>query len=188
MGLRLGSNFSIPIGDWYEGVNAGIGYEGDFFTPVSRSLALRFHFSRAGLDVDNDFFYFPEYIDFRKINQESSITALRYLLFLQYNELTIEQKPNKTSFYACAGLGAITHKMKGEIVLEEISTGDYYLLEAKDDKTDFMMSSIIGIVYTVSSTIGLDGSLSIDCPFVSVENEHIEAFIIDFKVGVILIL
>ncbi len=158
VGFRIGGNFSLPSGDWYEGVNSGIGYEGDFSVALTHQAVLRFRVSKSGINVDDNYFFAfipPDFI----ISQASKITAIRYILFLEYSH-RLNSPPYGAYFYAGIGLGAIQHNLEANGVLTD--GYDPYPLKETDTQTKFVTAVDAGFIKMLSPKIGIDGGITLD--------------------------
>lgn len=194
VGFRFGGNFSIPSGSWFRDVNSGIGFDGDVTVFLTREIAIRFRYSRAGLNVDDNFFFEQFYqpgLTF--YNEFSRLTVTRYYVYaLYYRRLNSSQGPQMT-FYTDVGLGAVDHKMKASAwVTDGVQTGT---LTLDDSETKFAMPFGIGLLFQLTQNISFDAGLGIDLIFIGsggggdvTYGDNQSAAIIDFKLGIIWLL
>lgn len=194
VGMRVGGNFSIPSGEWFRGVNSGVGFEGDVTVFLTHEIGLRFQFSRAGLNVDDDFFIKPLYqpgLTF--YNEFSSLTVTRYFVFVRYYKSQNSSKNPRVTLYTDVGLGAVNHKMKASTwVTDGVQTGTLTLDESE---TKFAMPCELGLIIQLAQNIGLDAGFGFDLIFIGKAGgggtgygDYQNAYIIDLKLGFIWLL
>ncbi|MDD5425151.1 MAG: hypothetical protein PHN52_01500 [candidate division Zixibacteria bacterium] len=195
VGFRLGCNFSVPLGTYYDGINSSIGFEGDFLVAVTNKIAIRVIISKAGLKWDDSFRLYSLNPEYEIISQEFKLNVIRYMLAVQYYNRFGEKIPAKTMWYAVTGLGAIAHKTTFECKYINTITSEIYLVEDDYQETKFAMNLGFGIIQMFSKNVGLDFGLNWDLVFIGkVENEDDSwnyysdvqtAGILDFKLSLI---
>lgn len=83
-------NYTIPTGDYYEGIDGSVGFEGEIMIPVSREVGIGAIVSKAGLTTDID---------------GLDISSWKYFFMFHY---LIETNNRKNLVYLSAGAG-VTH-------------------------------------------------------------------------------
>lgn len=194
VGIRSGANISMPTGVWFDDVNTAVGYDGDFVLFLTHQIGLHFRFSRAGLKVDDDFFFTRGLIDpgLTIYNMYSRLAVNRYFLsFLYYDHLNLTQT-GKTLFYVGTGAGAVEHREKGSAWATD---GQYtWMISIKDTETKFATSAEIGLIFLLARNIGLDTGMSLDIIYIGRAYDEAghevtqTAGIFDFKLGFIYLL
>lgn len=189
--LRWGGNFSIPLGDFYEGIAAGIGFEGDVSLRVARQLAIRAEVSKSGMrdSFEDDF---PGY---RVARDDLRLTAMRYLIGVAYFDWPHWRSGGRTMYYVYSGLGAVSHSFSGNLILEEESSGEQYVLTSEArDITRFMSVTDFGVVVMLNKSLGLDMSAEFGLVYVgegedsgSIYGSVQYAYILDFRLGLVTI-
>ncbi|MDD4051497.1 MAG: hypothetical protein PHR28_06330 [candidate division Zixibacteria bacterium] len=190
-GLCLFGNFSVPVGDWYTDVNAGMGYEADLFLCVSRHIALRAHISRSGLNVDDSFYdiLLPGE-GWELMSEKSELTVSRYMLMAQYNDPALDKTLTEVRPYIMFGMGVVREAQSLSASARYTATGEWAYTEG--DKTDnrFAMTSGVGLVWKIGRNLGFDLEGAADMIFIPTEYQYGEsasatAYIIDFKAGLL---
>jgi hypothetical protein len=161
--------FSIPLGDFYDGFGGDIGYGGEISFPVSREIAIRGSVSRAGVKPD---FAVPPGVDF---------SVWRYVLSVQYYNWPRWREDGRTMYFLFSGLGAITHK---------VSEPNH-----SEDLTKFMTALGGGVLQSLSESVGIEGCIEWDAVYVGTTDDGFSyygnvqyAFILDFRVGLVVLL
>ncbi|PWB73506.1 hypothetical protein C3F09_05230 [candidate division GN15 bacterium] len=143
LGFRAASNFTVPAGDYYEGINSGIGFEGDIILPLAREFSLRASVSRAGLKNAGTM-----------INPAIGFHSMRYLLSAQYNVPSQKDNPYAGIFYMYSGLGAIAHTFS----YGGVSTSETKFLTELGGGGVLFFTRGVGIDYSVSMGMVMVGS------------------------------
>ena len=193
VGFRIGANFSVPLGDYYEGIEAGVGYEGDFMVAVTNNIALRATVSKAGLKWKYQFGYYSLDPNYEFIEQDFSLSVIRYLFAVQYYNRIDRETPGRSIWYAVTGLGATVHKSTYKGKLRNTVTLETVPLEEVYSETKFTVNAGFGIIYLMSKNFGIDAGINFDMLYIgSVEdngNKRLQtAGILDFKVALITLL
>lgn len=187
--LRLGANYSIPSGDYYEGIKAGIGFEGSVHFAINRQVAVQALISRSGMKVDDNFRLYLIDPDYSLIDQHYSISTIRYLLGAEYYQ-PLKWNDERSFWYLFSGLGAAVHKIKSRATMRYNPTGELAYLNDTSNQSKFVISLGFGVVKAMSKKVGLSFDGSMDLVHVgSVESrngrEVVYAYIFDLKLGLI---
>ena len=186
--VRAGGNYSIPGSDYFEGISSGVGFEGDLIIPVSREYAIRLHFSRSGLKVEDDFRLIYIY---DPLIQILDYDADRYIASFQWNILGSDAESKKTIPFMYTGLGLLHESATFNAIVYDSEEDQTYQLSDDYSETRFLMSIGGGLMYKLSSRLALDGTFAMDLIWVEVYNDEGDkypsphAYIIDFKLGLV---
>ncbi|MBK7140611.1 MAG: hypothetical protein IPH75_00860 [bacterium] len=159
-------NFTLPAGDYYEGVGTGLGFGVSVVIPVSRNLALRGTVSKAGSKLEDSFVEKILPYEFTLVSDESEFSAWRYLFSVQYQQSYKPDRFDKGYWYLYSGLGATTNGISGHAVAREQGTGDLYTFTIIPDKSRFTTTVGVGGVSMLSRTIGLSYGGNLDLIYV----------------------
>jgi hypothetical protein len=194
-GFRLGSNYSFPMGGWYEGTRSGIGFEGDFLVTVGRRTALRASISKSGARHDID-----ELLGGWMVLQDDlSWKVWRYFLSVQYYNWPRWRKNGRMMYFLYSGIGAVSHQLTGTAVgYDPPSDLGYYLEGNGETFTKFATNFGGGLTAMVTQTLGFEFAAEMDMVFVGSTNttEHdyygapadvVTALFFDLKFGVVLL-
>ena len=160
--FRLAGNFTIPGGDYYQGLSSGIGFEGDATLLVSREFALRLTLSRTGV----------------RLNRGSSFNGPSFhaTKFLGAVERIIpfdRAGPGKGLSYIYGGLGSISN------------TASYGGMSASESKLLTEVGG--GGVSFISEGLGIDYSASFGLVWVGSQKYESSSMhngvLFDFKLG-----
>jgi hypothetical protein len=161
-------NFSLPIGDYYEGFTSGIGYGADISIPVSREIAIRGTVSRSGMRPDNG------------LAPGVSFSAWRYVISVQYYKWPRWRTDGKTMYFVYSGIGGISHT-----------------LSAGGESADFTKLTTVlgfGLMQQVSRNIGIEAGGEFDAVYIGASDYRYSyygnveyAWIMDFKLGLVLL-
>lgn len=181
--FRIGGNYSIPLGNYYEGIDPGIGYEGDLIIGLTRQLSLRATVSKSGMKLSNQFGFLSLDPNIIITRQEMNINAMRYLLSLQFQNYKYELSPGKGYIYSTSGLGFINHNLSAEIWYT--SYGDPYYDKLEDNEGKFIMNLGFGGGVVVTKNVALDLGLTFDMIFLGSNQSGYAtyAYILDLKLG-----
>jgi hypothetical protein len=196
LGLRFAGNFSVPFGDYYDGIESGIGYEGDIIVPVTAEYALRASMSVSGMKVGAmppfEFAPLPPHVSVT--GYDLSIQAIRYTLALQLQRPLDRLRRDKGMWFTYAGLGAITHKFDASVTLYHDSLLQYSTGTSETSETKFLTNIGFGILPMITSDVGLDLSVNLDMVWVGSENTQgyggsysgmAFGYVFDIKAGVL---
>lgn len=170
-GFRVGSNYSFLIGDYYEGFTSGVGFEGDFLIAVTHNIAIRATVSKSGMGWNDDYGMVSLDPDITILDQDYSVSGMRYLVGAQYYKRTDRKTPGKTIFYLNMGLGAIDHRLKAKLRLRDNTTAQIRDEEFHYSQTKFLTSFGGGIIFLMSNSIGLDMAASLDVVYVGTTDD-----------------
>ena len=189
VGWRLGANYSIPISDYYEGIEPGIGFGGDMFVSLTNNLSLRFLVSKSGMKVEDDFHLFHTGYEYTVLKEKYDITTMRYMLCFQYNNIQGEVDHGKTMFYFYSGLGVVSQKTTPDVLVRDNFDDALYSLTESVTENKFAINNGFGAMVFFSKTTGIDFLINADEVFVgNYYGGSSLAFIIDLKVGLVILL
>ncbi|MFO7654141.1 MAG: hypothetical protein R6X25_10000 [Candidatus Krumholzibacteriia bacterium] len=185
LALRLAGNYSFPFGDYYEGVESGIGYEGDALIAVSRKIAVRLSASRSGADFELDRFTSQD------VAFDLSLAVWRFSAAAQV--LAPLSRSGGGSFaHLYGGLGLAVHRLALDVTVNDPVPGVIYPESASDTETKFMTTFGGGLVSMLSSRVGVDLGAEVDMIWLGSENGDYgyyqtaqTAWLVDVKVGLV---
>ena len=187
-GARLGTNYSFPLGDYYDGIKSGIGYGLDVIIPVTKNVAIRGTASRSGMTDDLE----STMPGVTVLDDNLSLSAWRYAISGQYYQWPNWRAGGKMLYYGFAGLGAITHKFSGTMTIRDPYSGEIMILYSTGKSQDkFILTYGGGIIAMVSKQIGIELGVTFDMVFVGTTSgtyyygQAQNAYIFDLKAGVV---
>ncbi len=192
VGLRLAANYSVPVGDYYDGVKSGIGYEGDLLIGLTRKIALRMSASRSGAKWDDDMHLVLDDPAAVVLKDDLSLAIWRFSLAAQYHGRLQKDRDDGSLAYVYAGLGVAVHNLDAEVTW--LDTGDdlVYTGSDSDSQTKLMTSLGGGLTAMVGPRIGVDLSAEVDVIFVGTTSETYSyygvaetALLVDGKLGLV---
>lgn len=192
-------NQGFASGDYYEGIEGGIGFGGDMIIPVHRDFAIRLEVSLSGIKIPDDFeFLYSIDPDIRIISQKASYDAWRFLCSFQWNIIGQDGELQKTIPFIYSGLGALYERYSSKATFFDAGVNEYYTLDADNSKTRFMMTLGGGVMQRVSTRLAISGTATMDIIWVEAlfresdgdvrEGLAPNAMILDLKLGLVLFL
>lgn len=164
MAISLRGNFSLPFGDYYEGLTGGLGFEGDFKICVGPDLSLLFMLSRSGAKVADDYRLFS-YLAYPYVvtDEHYDFMATRYYVGLQ----TIGPMDRKSAYpsmwYAWLAVGAVQHQVSGAVdVLDAETSQRYRLVAPPSSDTRFGQAGGVGYIFRLDNSVGVDLSCALE--------------------------
>ncbi len=188
--IRFSGIHSIPIGDYYEGINSGIGFEGDFRLAVDHHLALRFIVSRSGMSIDDNLQLYSNFPDNEITDHKLKFHGIRYICAVEYYSHTDKNIKDFSMWYLYGGFGAIQHLTSLEVFFENTSTNETWSEKVTDKQSKFLLTGSFGVVKKVSEYLGIEGGVSLDIVSVGYgynsygERSHQYSYIFDIKAGI----
>ncbi len=189
--LRFGGNYSFPMGDYYDGINSGIGFGGDIRIAVSENIAIKAVVTKTGLTLSNDI-HLMTIPEVTILSEDLSFSALKFLIGGEYYRHFDITKQDLSMIYLFWGLGAISHTTLTKATLQHQITGEIAYVDDKYTQTKFAMDFEIGVVKQIFKKTGLDFSGSFDMVAVGKAQESYGAYgnvayayILEFKVGIV---
>ena len=137
VGLSGGPRYSIPTGDYYDGIDPGVGFGGALTLAVSHNIALRCSIAKVGLGWGYD---------------EVSFKSMRYMFSLMYYDRVNRLTLGKKIFYLITGLGAVSH--------------DASYQDLGYSETKFTAEMGGGLIQLFSEKVGMDFSLLFNLVYV----------------------
>lgn len=184
--VRAAGNFSIPLGDYYEGVTSGVGFEGDLLIAVNREAGVRLSVSKSGMQWEEGAIEFiSDDPDVTILSQSHGLSAVRYTISgMGYWPLGKEQeRADPSMLYAYAGLGSIQHEITSDLRVHNESTDETVTLSMEDTQGYFIMTFGGGLVKSISTKFGVDLSANLDQIWLDSESY---AWIVDIRVGLVM--
>lgn len=188
--------YSFGIGDWFRGVNPGLGFEASFMVAINDYIALKGSFSRSGLNVDDDYFdIIPPYPGNWEMSQKSSLSVYRYLVSAVYYKCISSGQGKRNIIYAYSGLGAAQHLMHAQATALDLDTDDLYILDNKKSMTKFDAVLGGGFISPIYKKLNFNFDLSLDGIIVGTYRDNDwsgwgntqYAYIFDLKAGLVIL-
>ncbi|SYZ74808.1 exported hypothetical protein [Candidatus Zixiibacteriota bacterium] len=183
--FRLGGNFTIPIGRYYEGIKSGPGFEGNILIQLTDNVALRGAVAISPLDLEEGYGFYSLDPDVVIIGQDNNFTIGKYAIGVQYNSRNIARVAGKGFFFAHSGLGVIQHKFSTDMTY--ISGGETYTEKKSTSSSKFMTNFGTGGAVFLSRSLALDAGIDLALTFTS-SDEYRDAYVFDLKVGLMILL
>lgn len=187
--LRLGTNYSIPSGDYYDGIVAGFGFGGTVHLPITHQIAIQVLVSKSGMKVDEDFRIYLNDPNYSIVSQDYGISTVRYLAAVEYYQHIDRSKTERSFWYIYSGLGAAVHKITTDAIIRYNPTGEQIHVDDSSNESKFIISLGFGFVKSVSRDIGIDFDVNMDIvhigtvPSDTFGDDIVYAYIFDFKIG-----
>ncbi len=156
IGISFGGNYCFPMGDYYDGLASGPGFDGDIFVALTHNLALRASVSYASISPDDNlaFIATDDYADSYLLDNYS-FSSWRYFLSAQYYYRPDRTTPGKVIYFLYSGLGAVTDKTSADQTYLADDPADEYTIRIKDSETNFGTVFGAGLNYMFEPKIGL---------------------------------
>jgi len=155
---------SAPVGDYYEGIDGGLGFGANVVIPVGRRVAIRGTVSKSGLGLD-----------------WADLSVWRYLIGGQYYNWPNWRKGGKVCYNFWTGLGATSHSAAFGFSETKFTTN-------YGGSVIFMMSKAMGIEFGGNIDMIWVGSGDNSDYYYGTYGDVQYAFIFDFRVGVAVML
>jgi hypothetical protein len=163
--LSLGLNYSIPAGDYYEGITGGVGFDGDLRFAVNDKIAIQVIVSRSGMKPDENY---PLFKDNPWLIDAINIRTTRYEVAVNFFQPFSKKDSTRAIWYNFAGLGLANHSIGLNMTLKDISTGEIYMLNGGYSDNRFVMVFGFGVMAMLSDKYGFDFSGTADMvPFIT---------------------
>jgi hypothetical protein len=183
--LSAGGNFSVPIGDYYAGIESGIGFGGSIRIVATKELAVRLGLSKSGMKQEDlrGASYAPMII----VEDNTDFDAWRYYAAVEYYKWPHWREGGRTMLYFFSGLGMISHSFSGTFVACD-PADECYLFGSDYSETKFMMTNGGGVVAMLGESIGVEIGAAFDLVFVSSGSSYGSsqyAMTLDLRVGLV---
>lgn len=197
-GLHAFPTFSIPIGDYYEGFNPGIGFGGEISIALAPEYAIRLNVTRQGASLDEDEFnrMFSAITGRQVLRNNLSTTMMHYSVSFQYYGWPRWKDDGQLWWYLTSGLGVISHSLSGTMDIYDPIEMLAETVSVDDSETKFILSMGAGLVPMLSRTVGIECAANWDIVFVGTYedesayqyNEVQTAVVLDLRVGLVFLL
>ncbi len=187
-GIRVGSNFSIPTGQFYDGITSGPGFGADFMVPITHELAFRGTVSKSGMKWDDNFGFFFDDPTITIVAQDNSFNATRISAAAEYYFYNREGEfPPKVVGFFYSGLGAIVHDITSTITARDNTTSQVATVTVTDSFTEFILVTGVGADLMFSPSFGLEVAGTMDIVVLGSKGASTPqyAYVFDLRLGVI---
>ena len=161
-------NYSIPSGSYYEGVDPAVGFGLAVRVAVSHNFAIGIDISRPGYDFKDDFVAYDPETNTTAV-MEMDLTTVRYTFSVEYYKLTKRDRSNLNMLYCYTGLGAITHKIDGRIVVYDEHNVGRPADQGTTSETKFTTIFGLGANFMFERNFGVDLGADLFVVFVGEE-------------------
>lgn len=187
-GFSIGSNYSFPLGDYYEGATGGLGFQIELIIPVSSYIAIRGTVSKANWGTESGLvdYYYDSYSGYSVSANNYDFSAMRFFVSGQYYHCKNSPISGTAIPYAYTGLGAIKQTISADMTIYDESDVPQYEERSEVSETKFAVTLGGGVVLMVSPTVGIDLGGSFDEVFLGSDSEGSGvnyAFVFDLKAG-----
>ena len=154
--------FSVPLGEYYEGITSGIGFGVEISIPVAHEYAIRLRVEKAGLSEDLADILAPLEI----LQDDLSFSVWRYSIAAEYYVWPNWQEGRKTSWHAWSGIGATSNSFSGSLIVRDPFTNEVGAFGTSYSETKFTMNVGGSVLQMLSSAVGLEFGVNFDLLFV----------------------
>jgi len=165
-GFSFAPGYSMPMGEYYRGIEAGFGIGGSMFFKVSKGVDFRLNISKLG-------FKLPSYADPLKIS------AWRFSAAIQYQPKFIKSIQSDVAYYMYTGIGAVS------------LTGYASGYSGSYNEFKLALSEGVGVLFITSRSFAFELSIAYDLIFIgNVEtfdggSKFTTAGAIELKLGIV---
>lgn len=179
------ANYSVPLGDYYEGIDPGIGFGGDFNIAFTPNLSGKIIVSKSGMKVSDQFYFYSYDPMITILSQDMSIRSLRILLAAQFNHQVISNGKHKGNWYFYTGLGLLSEKITADLTVQDNYTSSTYTTGDEISDSYFLMAFGGGYQALLSPRIALDIGTNFDMITIASNGYGSTqyAYIFDLKIG-----
>ena len=192
--VRVAGTFSSPVGDYYEGIGAGLGFEGDVRIAATYEMAFRFMVSRTGLGLEDDWFFYSLNPDTTILSQNYKFTGLRYVAAIEYYRHFNNAHSNMNMWFIYGGLGSFSNKITMEMRLHRNSTNENWDVNDLYTENKFILSFGAGFDMAITPQVAIEIAGGYDMEFIgsaetsSGDRQVVNAYILDLRAGLVFFL
>jgi len=166
IGFGTGGNFSMPVGSYYNDFRSGIGFDFDFMLRVSNKVAVIMSVSKSGIKTNIE--STDLYSNYNLIQDNSKLSAMRYSLSIMSLRPFKKQESAGSYYYISAGLGFITHKFSGDIIVQYRYEPYNLITDSMDNIDTRVLANMgVGMVLKFSEKFGIDLAVKWDVVFLA---------------------
>jgi hypothetical protein len=182
--FRGGGSYDIPFGDYYEGIVAGVGFEGDVLVAFTHEVGMRLSVSKVGMQWDEDEMrrMMREMLgpDVTILEESYELSALRFTVSgVTFRRLDALGK-DRSMVYGYGGIGLVQHDSTTELTVRDEYSGETASVSSDYDETKFVTTIGGGFVKGIGNTLGVDVSINLDQLWLE---SNTYAWIVDFRAG-----
>ncbi|HBZ01028.1 MAG TPA: hypothetical protein DEO84_06880 [candidate division Zixibacteria bacterium] len=160
--ITFGGNYSMPAGDYYDGIDAGIGFGGDLRIAINNQFAIQLIISRSGMKLGNDIHLISYDPNVTILNEDLAIHTTRFEVAFNVFQPFSRINDPRSMFYGMVGLGAARHTTITKATAHNDVTGQTINIDDSHTNSKFAMLFGIGATKMVSKTVGFDFGASMD--------------------------
>ena len=180
LGMRLGGNFSQTMGSWYGATKEGVGYNLDLTLSLDRQVAVRFSYSRAGVEHDA----VELFGQYEAILDELDWDVSRYFVSLQLFHWPQWRENGQEIYFVYSGVGAVSHRLTGRAVAYDYVNDEYF--EVGSDLatgTKAAMNVGAGFGLLIAGPVVAECAAELDVVFAGGGSAGGMAYLADIKLG-----
>jgi hypothetical protein len=180
LAIRFGPTICFPGSKNYNGIERGIGYEGDLHLVYYDEYAFRFSISGVNHPTGDEYKLVSTDSDIRILDQKTVLKTMRYRFELETFMFFNGEKSKMNMYYGCFGFGLINQKLKTNATLRRNSTHEIAEIHTITNKSYYDLVLCFGGIIDINKTIGLDIAVGYD--LVILDGGKADLF--DIKAGV----
>ncbi|HOP05751.1 MAG TPA: hypothetical protein PLF13_00525 [candidate division Zixibacteria bacterium] len=155
----VGAEYSLLSGDYFDGLDAGFGFDIALVFSITRDFSLRLCAGRTSLSGESDAITYETDQNHSVVDQDFSGNIWRYLICGQYNSYMNASDTNDISmFYIYGGLGSATVSRSLDVVIRD-NTGQTSSESVSASESRFAGCCGIGMVRKIYRNISGDVAL-----------------------------
>ncbi|MBD3258551.1 hypothetical protein GF377_08970 [candidate division GN15 bacterium] len=157
--MALAASYATPVGDWSEGFESGFGIGGDVAFSLTSHYAVRAGVSFPNIDPQPE----KTLVLREVVRDDLDVSVMRFYVAFQFYDWARWNRGGKTMWYVYAGMGAVSRKLSGSLVTEDLS-GLEQRVETADNRrhTRYSATVGVGVSFIVFGTTGVQLSGSGD--------------------------
>jgi opacity protein-like surface antigen len=160
--FSFGGNFSAPASDYYEGLEAGLGFDVDLRIKAGPHLALQFIVSRSGMKPKQKAHFVSNDPNWTILNEDIGFRIMRYEMAFNFFSQVHQGNAIQSVIYGLGGLGIVQHKITAKATAVNSGTGEIALIDDSDSETRFTILLGAGVTAMFTKHYGLDLSGTVD--------------------------
>jgi len=187
VGLRGGLIGTLPFGDYYDGIQEGIGWDAEALLAFTDQVALRARVGRPGLDFENAPRFTSVDPGVEIVSQDVSFSSWSFSASVQMTIRPDDARPSAMR-YLHGGLGFTHHTARAELVVREVGTSTELFGDAEVDDANFITTVGGGIVFPVGDAVGIDVGVHVDYALFTDDEDTLAlspATLVDLRVGIL---
>jgi hypothetical protein len=154
--ITVGANYSAPTGQYYDGIDGGIGFGGDFRFAFNNRFAVQFIVSRSGMRLGDEYHLYSYNTSLTILDEDLSFHATRFEAAINVFEPLSRRDNPRNMWYVLAGLGSIQHTAITKGTVRNDITGEIIKIDERQSNSKFVIVIGLGAIKMISKNIGFD--------------------------------